>query len=493
MDPRRFSATWGLPLAFAVFAALLVWAGRAWPVTAGAAALAVVLGIGLTGALSQRRGGAGELLAGLVLAGTVVAWTVAEPAAHRDLIALAGAVTAAALRLAAAWPGADHRTRSRLAVLAAAVAGTVLATGTFGAPAWPLKAILVAAGPPLTAALLVPLTGPLLALAGALATAAATGPAHALAWTLPPLLAAGLLALRRDRTRETAGLAVAAALLPPAGLALAAGLLAGLARRRRHPWPLALLLPAASLAWLRLPAGVRLVALPDPTTLARILPLSAVALPFLLPAAVLGLASRRFPAGEGRDVLGAGLLALPFLGAGPWLPGAAAALWLAALPAAAAGGGEAVERSLPWTVGASAVMILGAPWGSPAPLLASPALLAAGWCAALLLALVPHRAAAVAWVLAVAGLVWTAPVEGGDRHLRPGDELRVRPPGLVLLAQAKGSPGAEGAVALAFSGGAGALRFGRDVPRPPAPPRHPLLMTSGRGRRTRTVLRGVST
>lgn len=494
MDPRRSAGSWGLPAAFAVLATLLVRTGRADLLVAGAAVLAVILGIGVTGILARRRGAFGGLLAGLTLAGTAVAWTLAEPAAHRDLIVLAGAVAAAALRLAGAWPRADDATRSRLAVTGAAVAGVLLATGAFGAPLWPLKAAMVAAGPPLTAALLVPLAGPLLALAGAVATAAAVGPAHALAWLLPPLLAGGLLALRNGRDRTVMALAIAAGLVPPAGLALSTGLLTGLSRKRRHPWPLALLLPAAGLALWRMPHGAALLSRPSLDLVASILPLSAVALPFLLPAAVLGLACHRSPMGGGREVLGAGLLVLPLLASGPWLPAAAAALWLAALPAAAAMEPGPVQRSLPWTLGASAVLILGAPWGSPAPLVASQALLAAGWTAALLLALVPHRAAQAAWVLAVAGLVWTTPVEGGDRHLEAGQRLQVGAGGLAVLAQAVGPPGEAGSEALVFGGrAAGPLRLGRDLPLAGTPAHHPLLLASGLGRRSRTVRRGVST
>jgi len=494
MDPRRSADAWGLPLAFALFALLLVRSGRAAPFVAGAAVLSVTIGFGLVRLAAPGRGAFGGLLAGLALTGTAIAWTLAEPAAHRDLIALAGALGVAALSVAGAWPGATPAIRGRLAILGAAAAGAVLATGTFGAPLWPLKAILVLGGPPLTAALLAPLTGPLLALAGAVAAGAAIGPAHALAWLLPPLLAGGLLGLRRDTTVVPALLALAAALLPPVGLALSAGLLTGLSRRRRRPWPLLLLLPAVGLALWRLPAGVSLLHRPSLAALASILPLSAMAFPFLLPAAVLGLASRSFPSGEGREVLGAGLLALPFLAGGPWLSAAAAALWLAALPAAAASGLDAVGRSLPWTFGASAVLILGALWGSPPPLAAATTLLVAGWTAALLLCLVPHRAAQLAWVLAVAGLVWTTPVEGGDRHLQAGDWLNAGAPGVAILAQAKGTGGPAGAEALVFSAAAGPLRFGRDVPTAAGPPpRHRMLLASGRGRRVRTVLRGVST
>jgi len=494
MDPSRSAGSWGLPAAFAVFAALLVRTGRADPLVAGAAVLAVVLGVGFVQRLARGRGAFGGLLAGLTLSGVAVAWTIAEPAAHRDLIALAGAVAATGLSLAGAWPRADHATRTRLAVLGAAVAGVILATGTFGAPLWPLKAAMVLAGPPLTAALLVPMTGPLLALAGAVAAAAAVGPAHALAWLLPPILAGGLLSLRHGRVREAAVLAMVASLLPPAGLALGAGLLTGLARRRRSPWPLLLLLPAAGLALWRLPPGVSLLSWPSPAVMASILPLSAVALPFLLPAAVLGLASRRSSEGDARDVLGVGLLALPFLGGGPWLGAAAAALWLAALPGVRISGNGAVQRSLPWSFGASTVVILGALWGSPPPLVASTALLAAGWTAALLLSLIPHRAARLAWVLAVAGLIWTTPVEGGDRHLEPGQGITVPAGGAVFLAQAVGSPEKAGTEALAFvDGTSGALRLGRDLPVPGSQPRHPLMLASGRGRRAGIVLRGVST
>ncbi len=496
MGPR-FPAViaWAAPLGWAAVTAASWRAGRADAWTAVASVLVVVLGLGGPRRAVRSRGGAAGAAADLLLVGGAVAWLLAGPASHRTVIALGIPLSAAGLGLAGCWRGTGRAGRGRLAVLGAAAAGVVLATGVAGAPAWPLKAALVALAPPVTAALLVPLAGPLLALVGSVALAAAVGPAHAAAWLLPPLMATGLLALARGRVAPALLVAVAAALLPPAGLAVAAGLAAGAARRRRSPIPLLVVLPALGLALWRLPAGVPLLATPSLASLGAALPLTTVSLPWLLPVAVLGLGARGPVTGEGRDVLGAGLLVLPFVAAGPWTAAAVASLWLGALPAASDLPPHRLRVSLPWTAGAALVLLLGSPWGLPAPLAGSGTLLAGGWAAALLLGLVPHPAAALAWVLAAAGLVWTVPVEGADRVLRQGEALRLEeaPAGWALQAGLRGAvpPGAP--VLGPSGGGGGALLAGVHLPVPGAGGRHPMLVPLGRGRSTRLEERGVET
>jgi len=498
----RWSAgIWAAPLAWAGLAALMVRLGRADLVQATVAAAVALVGVGAARAVVASRGGLAGRLAEWVLLGTGVSWVVAEPAWQRSVIALAGAAISAALALVAVWPATSPTTQRRLAVVAATVAGLLLVPGAAGGPWWTLKALAMVFCAASTAHLLSGLVPPLLAVAATLATAAAIGPTHALGWLVPPLV---LLAQRALATRNSylaSGLAVAAAALPPAGLAVSLGLLAGAARARRSPWPLLALLPAAALAWWRLPVSQTLLVAPSWSSLGLALPLTPAALPLLLPATVLALAARTRHPAEGRDVLAVGLLALPFLAPGPSTGAVVAGLWLAALPAAAPGARltAPVARTLPWSLAASLCLLLLSPWGGAALLGCRQPWLTLGWGLALLASALPHRALRLAWVLPALGLLWTLPVEGRDRALTPGQELTLGAPRggewVLLVGTPDGSDAGAGlAPALeVIEGSAAPLVAGRDWPLPGAPCAHPLVVPRGSGRsaaaRTRAVVR----
>ncbi len=487
---------WAAPAAWATLAVVLVRLGRVDGVEAASAAVVVLVGVGLARAVAGWRGGLLGRLAELVLLGGAVGWTLAEPLAHRVVVGLAVGLVAAALTMAGLWPRASLAVQQRLAAVAGSLVGIVVATGVVGASRWPLKALLVVAASTLVAALLARTAGPLIAAAAAVALGVSVGPAHTAGWLLPLLVAAVLLALARGRPWLAAVAGAAAAFLPPAGLAVSAGSLVAAARRRRSPAPLMLALPVLLVAWWRLPSGLHLIGGWQWEAAATALPLSATALPFLLPLAVLGLSARRPAVGEGRDLLAIGLLVLPMVGAGPWTGGAAAALWLAALPAAASLAPRLRAVSLPWTLGASLALLLSAPWGVVVPLAGAAALLTGGWAVATLLSLSRWRVARLAWLLPLAGLVWTVPVEGVDHHLAVGQELRLPAPasgGWVVMAESADptlSPGQP--LVEAVDSHHGALLTGRDAPVAGAPAHHPMAVLGGHGRAARVTVSGVS-
>ncbi len=489
MGLRSSSGVWAAPVAWTLLAAVAVRAGRLDPAPALAAALVALLGVGLGRALAGHRGSLAGRAAELVLVGGGVAWLLAEPATHRIVAGGAAAALAAALALAGAWWGASATVERRLAAVAGAAAGALVLPGLAGAPAWPLKAIAIVAAAAATAALLARVTRPSLAAAGTVAVAASLGPAHTLAWLLPLATAAALVALARGWVPLAAAMALLAALLPPAGLVVGAGLLVASSRRSRAPALLLLLPVAAALAWWRSPLPPSALTTPSMAGLVAAFPLSLTALPLLLPAAALGLMSRRSAPGEGRDALAVGLVLLPWLGRGDWATAAAAALWLGALPAATADprSDRILAATLPWTVGASVALLLLAPWGALAVPTVSPLLLAAGWAAAAALALVPHPVTALAWLLPLAGLAWTVPVEGGDLALPAGGRLELpAPPGagwaLLVGAPTDAAPGTP-------------LLLGEgpdEAPVVTASPRHPLWLPGRLGRDGAATRRSVT-
>ncbi len=432
---RSHAAAWSAPVAWSVFSGLMLALGRTDGLHAVIVSGVALLGAGATRAMTHTRGGLAGRVAELVLFGGAVAWMLASPASHRDVTSLAASLAASGLALAGAWHHAGDLARERLALAAGGVIGLTVASGMVGAPSWGLKAMLVVVCVALTAHVLVRIAGAALAIAATVALAVAIGPAHAAAWLLPPLAAVALVALGAELPWTTAGAGVLAAALPPAGLAVAAGLIVASARKMRSAWPLALLPAAALVGWWRLPPGAALVHAPSLGALGAMLPLSPFAVPFLLPAAVIGLAGRTGAPADARDALGAGMLLIPFVAGGPWTMAAAASLWLAALPAARTQL-PAVRTTLPWTFGAGGALLLAMPWGGAVLPGLSPLLLVGGWLLGVAAALTGWRAAALAWVLPVAGLVWTAPVEGVDHHLAPGGtmELPARAGGWILLA-----------------------------------------------------------
>ena len=216
---------------------------------------------------------------------------------------------------------------------------------------------------------------------------------------------------------------------------------------------------------------------------------------FLLPAAALGLAARAGDAGDARDALGTGLLLVPLLGSGPWASAVAACLWLTALPAARCVDRHAVAATVPWTLGAAGALLLTSPWGGVAAPAPTPAWLTAGWAVALVATFLPWRVARVAWLLPALALAWTVPVEGADRRVAAGEELRLpAPPGAGWAFQVRcEDPATAGApVLVTVAGDMGPLRAGRDAPLAGAPARHPLLTSGGRGRHARSRASGVS-
>jgi hypothetical protein len=500
MGQMRWRAgIWAAPVAWIALAALLVRLGRAEPVAAAVAAAVALLGCGAGRAVAASRGGVAGRIAEWVLLGCGVAWVLAEPAWQRTVVALVGATVSAALSLVAVWPLASPEARHRLAVVAASCAGLLLVPGVAGAPWWALKALAVVLSAAVTARLLSGLVPPLLAVAAVVAMAAAIGPAHTLAWLLPPLVVLALRALASRNAALLAGLAVVAAALPPAGLAASLGLLAGALRVRRSPLPLLALVPAAAVAWWRLPAAGAVLLRPDWSSLESILPLSPAALPLLLPAVALGLAARTHHPADGRDVLAVGLLVLPLLAPGPWTPAVAASLWLTALPAVAAAGriSGALARTLPWSLAAGATMLVLSPWGGGALLGCRQPWLTAGWAVALLATLVPHRGTRLAWVLPALGLLWVLPVEGRDRTVAPGQELTLAAPASgawVLLVGAAGAPEPRPLltpVLEVVEGTAAPLVAGRDWPLPDTPCAHPLKVPDRTGRQATAHTRAL--
>ena len=496
MGPRRFSsALWATPLAWAAFAAVMLRLGRTSAVHAATAGLVVLLGVAVARCLAGRRGGVAGRVAELILVCGAVGWMLAEPAGHRAVISLAVALAAAAVNATGLWPNATLELRRRLAALAGGVIGLVVVEGLAGAPAWGWKAALLLAASSLTAALLARTAGPLLAIAATAALAVSIGPAHVAAWLLPPLVAAALIALEADRGWLAAGAGVMAALLPPAGLALSAGLIVAGSRRARSFAPL-MLVPVALLVGLwRLPPGAVLFQAWSLDGMRLALPFAPTAFLFLLPAALIGLLGRRPVPAEARDGLAVALLALPFLGPGPWSSAAAAALWLAALPTTR-GRERAVAATLSWSLGVSGALLLAAPWGGAAVFARSALVLVAGWSLAALLSLLPARVVRFAWILPLAGLIWSTPVEGVDRHLDAGQELRLPSrgeAGWVLLVGVEGrSVRPETPLLETADHRAPPLVAGRDAPVTGGRAHHPLAMASGRGRRARIAARGLS-
>ncbi len=490
---RPHTAVWSAPIAWTVFAALMVALARTDLLHASVVSAAVLLGVGLARTVTHTRGGGAGRLSELVLFGGGIAWMLASPGSHRCVVSLAVALSASGLALAGAWRRADALGRERLALVAGTIIGLTVAAGTAGAPLWGLKMGFVIVSVALTAHLLVRVAGPLLALAATVALAASIGSAHVAGWLLPPLVALALVALGAGLPWTAAAAGVLAALAPPAGLAVAAGLIAASARKARSAWPLSLLGAAVLLGWWRLPAGETMWHLPSLGTLGVMLPLTPLAAPFLLPAAAVGLTSRSHPAAEGRDALGIGMALVPFVTGGAWSAAAVAALWLTALPAARARS-RAVRATLPWTFGAGGALLLASPWGGAVLPGFSPVLIAGGWLAAVVASLTGWEATAFVWVVPVAGLIWTTPVEGIDRHIAPGQavHLSTRSSGWVVLAGTPVRSLVPGTPVLVAGEGRHPLRAGCDVPAEKLRPRHPIVLPSGRGRDTRLDWRGVT-
>ncbi len=485
---RRLAAAWATPVAWAVLAAVAARLGRGGPDTAAVAAALGLVGVGAARALAGARGGVAGRAAELVLAGGGLAWLLADGTWLVGLIALATPLAASVLVAVGVWPSSAPLARRRLAGLAGVVVGLALLPGLAGAPNAALKALAVLAATALTARLLAAVAPPSLAAAAVAAVGAGIGAAHVAAWLLPPMAAGALLALRRDRPGIAAGLAVFAAALPPAGLAVTLAVVAGAVAHRRSARPLLALVPAAALAWLRLPTGLPL----EPagwSGLAAALPLTLAALPLLLPAAVLGLGERRSAAA----VL-AGLACLPLVGSGPWLASAAAAVWLLGLPAGRTAD-DAAAATLPFSIGAAGGLLLLAPWDAASLVPVRPEILFLAWLLALALSLTGRPATRLAWLLPLAGLLWTLPVEGVDRHLAPGESLRLEAPrggGWAVLAAFEGDGSAAPGTPMLPVPGAAPLRAADDLPVAGRPAIHPMWMASGRGRTAATAMRGVA-
>jgi len=484
---RRLVAVWATPVAWAVLAAVAARLGRSDPSTAALAAALGLTGVGAVRAVAGSRGGLAGRAAELLLAGGALAWLLAGGAWLADLVALATPLAAAALAAAGVWPSSTPVGRRRLAGCAGLLVGLALLPGLGGAPHLVLKSAVLLAAAWLTARLLALAVPPALAAAAVLALGAALGAGHVAAWLLPPVAAAALLALRRDRPGLAAGIAVAAAALPPAGLALVAAVVAGAVVSARSARPLAALVPALALAWLRLPGG--LPSAPGWPGLAAALPLAAAALPLLLPSVVLGLDRSRSAVS-----VAVGLACLPVIGVGPWLAAAAGTVWLLALPDGRTADARA-SATLPFSIAAAGTLLLLGPWDAAGVVPVHPGALLAGWFVAAALSLSGRPAARLAWLLPLAGLVWTLPVEGLDRHLAAGQTLRLEAPRgggwAVLLAAGGGATIAPGDPLLAGTGAA-PLRAGIDAPLASGPPAHPMWMVSGRGRGAASSPRGLA-
>jgi hypothetical protein len=489
-------ALWAAPLAWTLLAVVTVRSGHSELLPTLPVVALILVGVGGFRALAGSRGGLAGRAAELVLAGTAVAWLVTEPASHRILIALTGAVISSGLALIGVWPGASREIRCHLAGAVGTAAGLVVAAGTTGAPSWGVKALFIVVAATATGWLLARILPPALAAAATVAIAAVIGPASTAAWLLPPLVAAALLALQLHQGWLVAGLAVIAAGLPPAGLAVSAGLLVAAARRLRSPLPLGLLAPAVAIAWWRLADGVSLVTRPQMEGVLAALPLTMTSLPLLVPAAVLGLLSRNTAAADGRDALGAGLLVLPLVSHGDWTAAAIASLWLTALPAAASASRlqPAIANTLPWTVAAGSTLLLLAPWGGAGLIPVDPLWLAAGWTVALLLSLARHQLMRLVWALPAAGLLWTVPVEGIDRHLGQGETIALSAPseyGWVIQLECN-EQAAPGQPVLTDESGEVELVAGRDCSVGSSAADQPLLYPTGVGRGHPIHRRGVS-
>ncbi len=484
-------AVWATPLAWTFLALLMVRLGYVDARHLVPAVALVLVGVGGVRALACSRGGLAGRAAELVLVGSAVAWLLARPAAHQQVVALTGAALATGLTLLGVWPSSGIRQQRRLAAVAGAAAGVVVATAGPGSLVTTVLVIAAAAG---TGRLLAATVPPHLAAVATLAVAAAMTACSPITWTLPPLVAAAMWCLR-GRPWITACLAVPAAAVTPAGLAVSLGLLTAAARRSRSPRPLLLLAPVLLTAWWRLPQGASpatLIAAPSLDAVLATLPLSFAALPLLLPLVVLGLASRSSSDPEARDLLGAGLLVLPFIAVEPaGLQPVITSLWLAVLPAAAAAGPRlqwAVATSLPWSIAAASVMLLLAPAGGAGIVPVKPLLLTGGWLLALVVSvLARHRIARMAWLLPAAGLLWTVPVEGGDRRLAAGETLELPAPsgvGWVMLVSLDDEAGiAPGDPVLEAAVGAMVPRYaGIDCPLGSHGTRHPLVYTNGQVR-----------
>ncbi len=483
---RRLAAAWATPVAWAVLAAIAARLGRAGPDTAALAAALGLIGVGAARAVAGNRGGIAGRAAELMLAGGGLAWLLVGGAWLADLLAVVTPLAASALAVVGVWTSSTPLVRRRLAGVVGVLIGLALVPGLAGAPHAALKAALVIAAAGLTARLLALAAPPELAAAAVLALGAGIGAGHVAAWLLPPVAAGALLALRRDRPGIAVGIAVLAAALPPAGFAVTTAVVAGAVVRSRSARPLLAVLPALAIAWLRLPA-----ALPHAAGwpgLAAALPVTLAALPLLLPAVVLGLGVPSSAAA----VL-AGLACLPLVGSGPWLAAAAGAVWLLGLPAGRVTEGAA-RASLPFSVGAAGALVLLAPWGAAGLVPVHPEVLLLAWFLAAAVSLTGRPGARLAWLLPLAGLVWTLPVEGVDRHLASGDTVRLEAPRgggwAVLLANTAGGE-AEG-TPLLTAAGLPPLRAGVDAPLPQRPSAHPMWMAAGRGRTAAPVARGVA-
>ena len=480
------------PAAWALLLAVGVRAGRLPAAEALAAVLAVGAALGLGRALAGTRGGLMGRLAELAILPAGVAVFLAGPLGFRRIVLLAAAAGIAALALAGSRTARPGSVRP-LPLVAALAAGSLLLPGFAGASLAGLKWAFATACLTAAAAALGRLAGPTAGALAAVALAAAVGPAHTAPWLLVALVPCGLLALETDRPGLAAAMGAACALLPPAGLAPGLALIVAAAVAASRPALLAWLVPLAAIGWWRWPAGTAPAGL-DGLRLA--LPAGPGTLPFLLPLLVLGLLEPVRGRRDPRLLLGAGLILLPLLGTGPAAAAAAAAVWLAAVP----GAGRSLERgrgaaTVPWTVAAAAAALVLAPWGGALhPLVASPGLLAGGWTAALLLSLTPRPLAALAWLLPAAGLVWTVPVEGADRVLRPGERVALPAGGAAILARPAPGPGrlrpGETAARLVPDG---ALLAGRDLPADRGTARHPLLLAAGSGRTGRAFPAGLTT
>jgi len=496
---RLNHGVWATPVAWVLLACVAVRVGRVGVFEAVLASVVIVLSLGVARTIAGNRGGIAGRLAEVLALAIAVVWLLTDPPAVRLLRVTAGSLGVAALATVGVWPTLDRERRRWLVVVLAAVVAAVTATGTFAAPLWFFKALLILLSMVTVAWVLARVASPELALAAVLAAAVTIGPAHTLAWLLPVIVAAALWALDSDNGRLLPILAVSAAALPPAGLVIAAALLVVAMRHTRARSILLAVTAIAVVAWWRLPQGTTISAWPEWSALVTAFPVTLTSLPFLLPAAFVALATRHPGKLEARDGLAVGLMLSPWLAGGPWGAAAIASLWLLTLPSARTdpGHGQWIANMLPWSVAAPAGLLLLAPWGGVNAAPEATPLLAVGWCVALIAGRVHWPVARVAWLLPIAGLAWTTPVVGVERHLAAGESMVMTADsssGWVFeIGPTSSIPIHPGSEVLVFPNtDISPILAGGECPTGGLPARDPLLVTAGLGRSISQTMRGVA-